>query len=118
MGLREIAREGKVWALNGIVADRLRMDPLLTVQRGRSAVIELVNESAFDHPMHLHGHSFRVLTRGGRPVPHGIWQDTVLVAPREKVEIAFVADNPGDWLFHCHILEHMAAGMMGVLRVG
>jgi FtsP/CotA-like multicopper oxidase with cupredoxin domain len=117
LGLRDIARAGKVWALNGVVADRLRMEPLLTVQRGRSAVIELVNETAFDHPMHLHGHSFRVLSRDGRPVPHGIWQDTVLVAPRERVEIAFVADNPGDWLFHCHILEHMAAGMMGVLRV-
>ncbi len=116
-GLREIAREGKVWALNGVVADRLRMEPLLTVQRGRSAVIELANETAFDHPMHLHGHSFRVLSRDGRPVPHGIWQDTVLVAPREKVEIALVADNPGDWLFHCHILEHMAAGMMGLIRV-
>ncbi|MDH3595528.1 MAG: multicopper oxidase family protein [Rhodospirillales bacterium] len=117
LGLREIARAGKVWALNGVVADRLRMDPLLILKRGQSAVIELVNESAFDHPMHLHGHSFRVLSRDGRPVPHGIWQDTVLVAPREKVEIGFVADNPGDWLFHCHILEHMAAGMMGVLRV-
>ncbi len=116
-GLRDIAREGKVWALNGVVADRLRMEPLLTVQRGRSAVIELANETAFDHPMHLHGHSFRVLSRDGRPVPHGIWQDTVLVAPREKVEIALVADNPGDWLFHCHILEHMAAGMMGLIRV-
>jgi FtsP/CotA-like multicopper oxidase with cupredoxin domain len=117
MGLREIARQGKVWALNGVVADRLTMDPLLTLKRGQSAVVELVNESAFDHPMHLHGHSFRVLSRDGRPVPNDIWQDTVLVAPREKVEIGFVGDNPGDWLFHCHILEHMAAGMMGIVRV-
>jgi FtsP/CotA-like multicopper oxidase with cupredoxin domain len=117
LGLREIAQEGKVWALNGVVADRMAMAPLLTVQRGRSVVVELINESAFVHPMHLHGHSFRVLTRDGRPVPHGIWQDTVLVAPRETVEIAFVADNPGDWLFHCHVLEHMAAGMSGLLRV-
>jgi FtsP/CotA-like multicopper oxidase with cupredoxin domain len=45
------------------------------------------------------------------------WQDTVLIAPREQVEIALVADNPGDWMFHCHILEHQAAGMMGVIRV-
>jgi FtsP/CotA-like multicopper oxidase with cupredoxin domain len=39
------------------------------------------------------------------------------MAPEERVEIAFVADNPGDWMFHCHILEHQAAGMMGIIRV-
>src|SRR3546814_6598930 len=42
---------------------------------------------------------------------------SVLIAPRERVEIALVADNPGDWMFHCHILEHQAAGMMGVIRI-
>jgi FtsP/CotA-like multicopper oxidase with cupredoxin domain len=67
--------------------------------------------------MHLHGHSFRVLERDGQAVPHRPWQDTVLMAPRERVRIALVADNPGDWMFHCHILEHQAAGMMGVIRV-
>jgi FtsP/CotA-like multicopper oxidase with cupredoxin domain len=44
-------------------------------------------------------------------------QDTVLMAPRERVEVAFVADNPGDWMLHCHIQEHQASGMMGVVRV-
>ncbi|MAN79250.1 MAG: copper oxidase, partial [Magnetovibrio sp.] len=48
---------------------------------------------------------------------HKEWQDTVLMAPREQVEIAFVADNPGGWMFHCHILEHQAGGMMGVIQV-
>ena len=48
---------------------------------------------------------------------HQEWQGTVLMSPREGVEIAFVADNPGDWMFHCHILEHQAAGMMGVIRL-
>ena len=41
----------------------------------------------------------------------------MLIAPKERVEIAFVADNPGDWMFHCHILEHQLGGMMGTLRV-
>jgi FtsP/CotA-like multicopper oxidase with cupredoxin domain len=50
-------------------------------------------------------------------VPHRPWLDTVLLAPDETVEIAFVADNPGDWLFHCHVLEHMQAGMAAVFRV-
>jgi FtsP/CotA-like multicopper oxidase with cupredoxin domain len=77
----------------------------------------MVNDTAFHHPMHLHGHVFRVLARNGRASPHLEWQDTVLVAPRETVDIAFVADNPGDWMFHCHVLEHQQAGMMGLFRV-
>lgn len=67
--------------------------------------------------MHLHGHSFRVISRNGVPTAHREWLDTVLLLAREKAEIAFVADNPGDWMFHCHILEHQAAGMMGTVRV-
>ncbi len=66
---------------------------------------------------HLHRHTFRVLSRNGLPTRHREWQDTVLVRPRETVEIAFVADNPGDWMFHCHVLEHQAGGMIGTIRV-
>ena len=58
-----------------------------------------------------------MLSRNGIATPHHEWRDTVLMAPREQVEIGFVADNPGDWMIHCHILEHQAAGMMAVLRV-
>ena len=76
------------------------------------------NDTAWHHPIHLHGHSFRVVSRQGRPTCHLEWLDTVLIAPRERAAVAFVADNPGDWMFHCHILEHMAGGMMGVIRVG
>ena len=49
------------------------------------------------------------ISRNGQPTRHRELQDTVLVSPREKVEIAFVADNPGGWMFHCHVLEHQAA---------
>jgi len=69
------------------------------------------------HPMHLHGHAFRVISRNVVPTRLREWQDTVLMSPREKVEVAFVADNLGDWMFHCHILEHQESGMMGVIRV-
>jgi FtsP/CotA-like multicopper oxidase with cupredoxin domain len=75
------------------------------------------NHTAWHHPMHLHGHAFQVIARDGRTTHYQEWQDTVLMAPHEGVDIAFVADNPGDWMFHCHILEHQAAGMMGVIRV-
>lgn len=109
---------GKIWFINGVAAEGHVMDPMLTLERDRSHVIGMTNATAWHHPIHLHGHSFRVLSRNGKPTTHREWQDTVLMAPREKVEIAFVADNPGDWMFHCHILEHMAGGMMGVIRVG
>jgi FtsP/CotA-like multicopper oxidase with cupredoxin domain len=49
--------------------------------------------------------------------PRREWRDTVLVPPREAVEIAFVADNPGDWMFHCHVADHQMAGMMTMLRI-
>jgi len=77
----------------------------------------MVNETGWEHPMHLHGFAFRVLSRNGKPNMRGEWLDTVLIRPQETMEIAFVADNPGDWMFHCHVLEHMAAGMSGFLRV-
>ena len=59
----------------------------------------------------------RAASRNGVATQHREWQVTVLIAPREQVEIAFVADNPGDWMFHCHILEHQESGMMGVIKV-
>jgi FtsP/CotA-like multicopper oxidase with cupredoxin domain len=90
---------------------------MLTLQLGRSYTLALVNDTAFPHPMHLHGHSFRVVARNGEPTRLKEWQDTVLIPPRESADIALVADNPGDWMFHCHILEHQAGGMMGVVRV-
>ena len=111
---------GAVWAINGksMTGDgEAGMPPLLTLRRGTSCVLTLKNDTAWWHPMHLHGHSFRVLTRNGVAVPHDIWGDTVLVEPRETVEVGFVADNPGDWLFHCHIMDHQMAGLMTVIRV-
>ncbi len=106
-----------IWTINGVSATGHIMNPMLTLPRGQSTVFAMANETAWDHPIHLHGHSFRVISRNGQPTRHRECQDTVLMAPRERVDIAFVADNPGNWMFHCHILEHMAAGMMGVIRV-
>jgi len=110
-------REGNMWFINGEAATGHMMDPLLVLPQGTSNVFEMDNRTAWHHPIHFHGHSFRVIARNGQPTRHREWQDTVLMAPEERVEIAFVADNPGDWMFHCHILEHQAAGMMGVIRV-
>ena len=115
--MRTMMHNGMAWTINGVAATGHVMAPLLTLARGRSYVLALDNDTAWHHPIHLHGHSFRVLSRDGRATRHREWQDTVLLVPRERAEIAFVADNPGDWMFHCHILEHQAGGMMGVVRV-
>ena len=117
VGMMEMMRNGKAWTVNGIAATGHIMDPILTLARNRSYILALDNQTAWHHPIHLHGHSFRVISRNGQPTRHKEWQDTVLMAPREQVEIAFVADNPGGWMFHCHILEHQAGGMMGVIQV-
>ena len=119
MGMMQVMNSGTAWFINGVAADETSHDmkPALTLARNRSHVIAMTNATAWHHPIHLHGHSFRVISRNGQPTRHREWQDTVLVSPREKVEIAFVADNPGDWMFHCHILEHQAGGMMAVFRV-
>jgi FtsP/CotA-like multicopper oxidase with cupredoxin domain len=113
-------RGGASWAINGhsMIGDgHAGMPPLLTLKLGRSYVLTMRNETAWWHPMHLHGYSFRLLSRNGRAVPHRQWADTVLVPPKESVEIAFVADNPGDWVLHCHVTDHQVSGMMTVLRV-
>ena len=111
---------GPSWAMNGMsmTGDSQRdMPPLLTLNRGRSYILELRNETAWWHPMHLHGHSFQVVSRNGKAHALKEWRDTVLVPPRESVEIAFVADNPGDWMFHCHVADHQETGMMATLRI-
>jgi FtsP/CotA-like multicopper oxidase with cupredoxin domain len=111
---------GAIWAMNGMSMTgdgQPEMKPLITLKRGQSCVLVLHNETAWWHPMHLHGHSFRVISRNGRSNPRREWRDTVLVPPREAAEVAFVADNPGNWMFHCHVTDHQMAGMMAVVRV-
>jgi FtsP/CotA-like multicopper oxidase with cupredoxin domain len=115
--MRTMMSQGMAWTINGVASSEHVMDPIFTLRRGQTCVIAMTNDTAWHHPMHLHGHAFRVLSRDGTPTRYREWQDTVLVAPRERVEIAFVADNPGDWMFHCHVLEHQAAGMMSTIRV-
>jgi FtsP/CotA-like multicopper oxidase with cupredoxin domain len=108
---------GHAWSVNGVSVTDHRHEPLITLERDVSCRIVMRNQTAFHHPIHLHGHAFQVLSRNGRPRPRREWKDTVMMAPNERVEIAFVADNPGDWMIHCHILEHQAGGMMGAIRV-
>jgi FtsP/CotA-like multicopper oxidase with cupredoxin domain len=79
--------------------------------------LRFVNESFRLHPMHLHGQFFHVVARNERPVDEGHWRDTVLVHPRETVDVALNPHDAGLWMLHCHILEHAESGMMTLLEV-
>ncbi len=117
MGLREIAQQGYVWAINDTVGNKLDMPPLIDVKAGTTVKITLENQTAFPHPMHLHGHHMKLLSIDGVPVVDPRWVDSPLLMPQQRMELAFVADNPGNWLFHCHALEHHAAGLGALVRV-
>lgn len=86
----------------------------LQVKKGERVEIEMINRTAMSHPMHLHGHHFQLVAVDGKPV-NGPLRDTHLVPAGGRCTIAFEADNPGRWAFHCHNLYHMAAGMMAEL---
>ena len=102
--------EGEVYTINGKVYPNI--EPL-KVKKDQWVKVTMKNEGTADHPMHLHGHFFQVLTLNGQPIAGGITEkDTLNVRPGETYEVAFKADNEGEWMFHCHELHHAAAGMM------
>ncbi|OPA35279.1 copper oxidase [Bacillus cereus] len=100
-----------VYTINGKVFPDI--DPI-QVKKGDLVKVKLVNGSKMDdHPMHLHGHFFQLLSKEGKPIEGSpIVKDTLNLKPGEEYEVAFVADNPGDWMFHCHDLHHASAGMV------
>ncbi len=100
------------WSLNGEYWPNVT--PMM-IAPGQRVAIEMVNHSMMAHPMHLHGHAFQVVAINGAPLA-GAVRDTVLVPPMGSVTIAFDADNPGRWAFHCHNLYHMMTGMMTEVR--
>ena len=114
------AASGVNWSINGQAwpaGGHSRLPPpLFTLQAGRSYVAELTNETPHVHPIHLHGATFKVVksTRADLPVH---FADTVLLTPKDRVTIAFVAPEPGAWMVHCHLIEHQETGMMGYVRV-
>lgn len=92
-----------------------------TFMAGDQVKIRLVNEMDSDHPMHhpfhIHGERFLVLSRDGEAEPNLVWKDTVLIRTGQTIDLLMDASNPGVWMAHCHIAEHMEAGMMFAFRV-
>lgn len=101
-----------VWSMNG---KTLSQSDIIPIKKGETVRIYLHNTTMMHHPMHLHGHFFRVLSKQGEysPLKH-----TVDIPPMETVVIEFNPDDEGDWFFHCHVLYHMKSGMSLVFRHG
>jgi len=88
------------------------------VRVGELQVWDVVNDTLMDHPFHLHGFFFQVVSVNGEPPAFLSWEDTVNVPPKRTVRIAWLPDDrPGEWMYHCHIVEHHASGMMGHFEV-
>jgi FtsP/CotA-like multicopper oxidase with cupredoxin domain len=104
---------GYVWSLNDVAWSK--DVPPLPVAKGERVELVMVNRTPMPHPMHLHGHEFQVVEIDGQRFA-GAVRDTVLVPPGRRVVIAFDANNPGLWAFHCHLLYHLEAGMFTTLR--
>ena len=112
---RRYVETRQFWGLNGVAG--MAQEPLFRAQRGESIIIDSLNDTAFAHAMHTHGHHFQILSRNGVEVAHPDWRDTFISDRGERVKIAFVADNPGKWLIHCHMLGHAAAGLLSWFEV-
>jgi FtsP/CotA-like multicopper oxidase with cupredoxin domain len=106
-------RPGMFWTVNG----RMYPDvPMYVVTEGDVVRMSIANTRADDHPMHLHGHHAVVLARNGvAATGSSWWTDSLQVGQGDTYEIAFLADNPGIWMDHCHDLPHAADGLVAHL---
>ncbi len=103
--------------MNFLVNNDMHVDDK-PVMVGELQIWEVANTSLMDHPFHLHGYFFQVIEENGKAPDYMAWKDTINLTPRSKVKIAWMPDNrPGMWMYHCHIIEHHAAGMMANFEV-
>lgn len=112
LGFRGMIAENQFWAFNGVVG--MTDTPLAELSAGETARVKIRNDSMFPHAMHLHGMHFREIYANGELGP---LRDTLLMFGDDVKEIAFVAKEPGKWIFHCHMLEHTASGMATWIHV-
>ena len=109
------------WKLIDEASGKENMDIHYQFQKGDKVKIRIVNDKdsahPMQHPIHFHGHRFLVLAIDGKPSTDLVWKDTVLVPKDSTVDILLDVTNPGDWMIHCHIAEHLTNGMMGMFTV-
>ena len=100
------------WTINGATYPNRNS---LNVKEGERVELVISNKTGMSHPMHLHGHVFEVTEIDGQKIT-GAKRDTILIPPKSTIKVAFDANNPGVWAYHCHILYHLATGMFTVLK--
>ncbi len=109
------------WILREPETGRENMDVTWTFAQGDVVKLRFVNDPSSPHPMshpiHIHGQRFLVLARNGVANEHLVWKDTTIIAAGETVDILLELSNPGRWMLHCHIAEHLGTGMMTVFEV-
>lgn len=109
------------WIMKDKASGKENMDIPLNAKVGTMTKIKIVNDPKsfhpMNHPMHLHGQRMLVVSRDGEAVPDLAWSDTVLIPVGQTAELLVENSNPGKWMLHCHIAEHLEAGMMAVLTV-
>ena len=109
------------WIIRDLATGRENMDIDWRVKRGTVSRIRLVNDRhtlhAMQHPMHLHGQRFLVLAQNDVPTANLVWKDTALVPAGGTLDLLVEFSNPGDWMIHCHIAEHLEAGMHAMVVV-
>ncbi len=104
-----LGRSGMTYSMNGKVFPDTGM---IMVKEGQIVKLHFDNQTTLYHPMHLHGHVFTVLEQNGKPLTGSpVYQDTVLVPPHATYDVAFIANNPGIWMLHCHNFLHANWGM-------
>ncbi|HBS80279.1 MAG TPA: copper oxidase [Pseudomonas sp.] len=104
---------GQAWDINDkTCADR----PIATLKKDGHYIFELRNLSQYQHPIHLHGLTFKVISSNRKRIDPW-YTDTYLLGKNETARIALVADNPGVWMFHCHVIDHMETGLMAAIEV-
>jgi FtsP/CotA-like multicopper oxidase with cupredoxin domain len=104
MSVRELIKYNQIWAFNGVAG--LSDSPSFKVKRGTAISLDIENDNRWPHAFHVHGHHFK---EDSNP---DVWRDTTLVQRQQKTSLKFIADNPGKWLIHCHMIEHQAGGMV------
>ena len=113
---RTLAMEDKkFWAFNKEVGKYEHA--LANIKKGQVIILDVWNDTRWPHSMHLHGNHFYVQSKEFENLETPILRDTYVMQPGEKSKFTYLADNPGKWLFHCHMLEHAASGMIGYIDV-
>jgi len=112
----KVLPDGAIFTINDAVFPDV---PMISVPNGGTRVFEVTNESEMDHPFHLHGFFFQILARNNQPEPADalLNKDTIIVPMKSSLKLVARFDEPGMWMYHCHILEHAEHGMMGEIHV-